>query len=109
VDRVHSTWTGWGGAARVHRGLRWCGQEGSPVLAGGGGGGRAKLGGFRGVLTGALAVAKRRHDGGEERRWLELVARAKESARGKRGGEGRECSSPFYRGRGSAWVGWSGW
>jgi hypothetical protein len=79
------------------------------VLASGGGGGRAGLGGFRGVLIGALAVAKRRHDGGEERRWLELVARAKESVRGKWGREGRGCSSPFYRGRGSAWEGWSGW
>jgi hypothetical protein len=33
------------------------------------------------VLTGARAVAKRRRDGGEERRQLELGARAKEGAR----------------------------
>jgi hypothetical protein len=33
------------------------------------------------VLTGARAVAERRRDGGEERWWLELDARAKEGVR----------------------------
>jgi hypothetical protein len=52
------------------------------------------------VLTGARAAAKRQHDRGEEWRWLELGARAKEGARelgreGKRGGEGRGCLSPL--------------
>jgi hypothetical protein len=40
---------------------------------------------------------KRRRDGGKERRWLELIARAKEGVKeleleGKRGGEGRGLS-----------------
>jgi hypothetical protein len=59
------------------------------VLVGDGGGGRAGRGGARGVLTGARAVAKRQRDGGEERWWLELVARVKEGAR-ELGREGKK-------------------
>jgi hypothetical protein len=60
-------------------------------------------------LTGARAAVERRHDGGDERWWLELSARVKEGARelereGKRGGEGQGCSSPFYRARREAEV-----
>jgi hypothetical protein len=45
-------------------------------------------------------VVERLHDGGNERRGLELDATAMKSARefkreGKRGGEDRGCSSPF--------------
>jgi hypothetical protein len=48
----------------------------------------------------------RRRTGGNERRRLELVARAEESTKklrreGMRCGEGRGVSSPFYRGRGA--------
>jgi hypothetical protein len=51
-------------------------------------------------------VAKRRCDGGEEWRH-ELGARAKEGMRelgreGKRGGEGRRCSSPFIGAEGAS-------
>jgi hypothetical protein len=66
------------------------------------------------VLTGARAAPVRWRDGGEERRRFELGARAKEGVRvlgreGKRGGEGRGCSSSFYKGRWSAEEGWPGW
>jgi hypothetical protein len=49
------------------------------------------------VLTGAQAVAKRWRDRGKEQRWLELIARGKESAKelereGKRCDEGRGLS-----------------
>jgi hypothetical protein len=59
-------------------------------------------------------AAERQRDGGQERRRLELGARAKEGVRklrreGERGGEGRGCSSPFYRGEGSVGKGWPGW
>jgi hypothetical protein len=52
---------------------------------------------------------ERRHNGGDERWWLELNVRVKEGARelereGKRGGEGQGCSSPFYRARREAEV-----
>jgi hypothetical protein len=51
-------------------------------------------------LTGARAVVESWRDRGNERRGLELGASATEGARelkreGKRGGEGRGCSSPF--------------
>jgi hypothetical protein len=76
-------------------------------LIGGGEGGRAGQGSAEDVLIGARAVAEKRRDGGEEWRWLELSARELRRD-GKRGGEGRGCSSPFlgpkeHRG------GWSGW
>jgi hypothetical protein len=58
------------------------------------------------VLTGARAATKRRHDGGEERRWLELITRAKEDARelrreGKRCGEGWGALRPFIGAEGA--------
>jgi hypothetical protein len=51
-------------------------------------------------LTRARAAVERRHDVGDERRGLELSARATKGVRElkrerKRGGEGRGCSSPF--------------
>jgi hypothetical protein len=51
------------------------------VLTGDGGGGRAGRGGAREVLTGDGGVATRRRTGGNERRRLELVARAEEGAK----------------------------
>jgi hypothetical protein len=51
------------------------------VLAGDGLGGQAGRGGVREVLTGDGRVAERWRTGGHERRRLELVARAKESAK----------------------------
>jgi hypothetical protein len=60
------------------------------VLAGDGGGGRAGRGGAREVLTGDERVAERWHTGGHERQRLELVARAKESAKELRK-EGMRC------------------
>jgi hypothetical protein len=52
------------------------------------------------VLTGDGGVAKRRRTGGNERRWLELVARAKEGVKelrreGMRCGEIRGSHRPF--------------
>jgi hypothetical protein len=103
VDWVHDAWTrsrgsgppwieavqtrGLGGALPA-RGVRALG------LANDGGGGRAGRGGARVVLTLARAATKRRHDGGKERRLLELVVRVKEGAKelrreGERGGEGQ--------------------
>jgi hypothetical protein len=84
------------------------------VLTGDGGGGRARQGGARGVLTGARAAVERQHGRGEEWRRLELSVRAKEGAR-ELGREGKkERSGPgvliaFYSGRRSAGEGWSGW
>jgi hypothetical protein len=60
------------------------------VLAGDGGGGRAGRGDAREVLTGDGGVAERRRIRGNERRWLELVARAKEGAE-ELGREGMRC------------------
>jgi hypothetical protein len=82
-------------------------------LAGDGGGGRAGRGGAREVLTGDGGVAERRRTGGNEWRWLELVARVKEGAKelgreGMRRGESQGVSPSFYRGRGSAGEGWPG-
>jgi hypothetical protein len=52
------------------------------------------------VLTGDGGVAERWRTGGNERRWLELVARAKEGAKelgreGMRCGESRGSRRPF--------------
>jgi hypothetical protein len=52
------------------------------------------------VLTGDGGVAKRRRTGGNERRWLELIARAKKGAKelgreGMRCGESRGSHRPF--------------
>jgi hypothetical protein len=70
------------------------------VLASDGGEGRAGRGGAREVLTGDEGVAERWHTRGNERRWLELVARAKEGAKelgreGMRCGESRGSHRPF--------------
>jgi hypothetical protein len=76
------------------------------VLAGDGGGGRAGRGGAREVLTGDGGVAKRRHTEGNERRQLELIARAKEGVK-KLGREGMRCCEsrgshrPFIGARGA--------
>jgi hypothetical protein len=64
------------------------------------------------VLTREGVAAKRQHDRGEERRRLELGARAKEGARvirreGKNGGEGRGCSPHFIGAKGA--PGGGGW
>jgi hypothetical protein len=58
------------------------------------------------VLTGDGGVAMRRRTGGSERRWLELVARAKEGAKelgreGMRCGEDRGFHRPFIGARGA--------
>jgi hypothetical protein len=90
------------------------GRWSSPVLAGDGGGGRAGRSGAREVLTGDGGVATRRHTGGSERRWLELIARAKEGAKelgreGMRCGEGRGSHRPFIGARGAPERGgWGG-
>jgi hypothetical protein len=60
----------------------------------------AGQGGAREVLTSDGGVATRRRTGGSERRWLELVARAKEGTKelrreGMRCGEGRGSHHPF--------------
>jgi hypothetical protein len=70
------------------------------VLAGYGGGGQAGRGGAREVLTGDGGVAKRWRTRGNERRWLEIVARAKEGVKelgreGMRCGESRGSHRPF--------------
>jgi hypothetical protein len=70
------------------------------VLAGDGGGGQAGRGGAREVLTVDGRVAERWRTGGHERRRLELIARAKESAKelgreGMRCGESRGSHRPF--------------
>jgi hypothetical protein len=60
------------------------------MLTGDGGGGRAGRGGAREVLTGDRGVAMRRRTGGNERRWLELIARAEEGTKKLRR-EGMRC------------------
>jgi hypothetical protein len=70
------------------------------VLTGDGGEGRAGRGGAREVLTCDGGEATRRRTGGSERRWLELIARAKEGAKelgreGMRCGEIRGSHHPF--------------
>jgi hypothetical protein len=74
-------------------------------LTGDGGGGRVGRGGAREVLTGDGGVATRRRTGGNERRRLELVARAEEGAKmlgreGMRCGEGRGGSHHPFIGAG---------
>jgi uncharacterized protein involved in type VI secretion and phage assembly len=59
------------------------------VLTSGGGEGRAGQGSVRGVLTGARAAVERHCDGEEDRRWLELAARAQEGTRELESGWGR--------------------
>jgi hypothetical protein len=104
--------------------VRWTADRGrggaSPVcgaraleLADDGGEGRAGRGGAREVLTGDGGVAERWRTRGNERQWLELIARAKEGAKelgreGMRRGESQGVSPSFYRGRGSAGEGWPG-
>jgi hypothetical protein len=82
------------------------GRWSSPGLTGDGGGGRADREGAREVLTGARAVMKMRRTGGSERRWLELIARAKEGAKelgreGMRCGESRGSHRPFIGAEGA--------
>jgi hypothetical protein len=60
------------------------------VLAGDGGGGRASRGSAREVLTSDGGVSTRQRTRGNERRRLELVARAEEGAK-KLGREGMRC------------------
>jgi hypothetical protein len=83
------------------------------VLAGDGGVGQAGRGGAREVLTGDGRVAERWHTGGHERRRLELIARAKESAKelgreGMRCGESRGSHRPFIGGGREHRRGWPG-
>jgi hypothetical protein len=59
------------------------------------------------VLTGSQATAERRRNDGEERRWLELGARAEEGeseleSKEERCGVLRGCSSPFIGARGAS-------
>jgi hypothetical protein len=54
------------------------------------GGGRVGRGSAREVLTGDGGVATRRRTRGNERRWLEIVARAEEGVK-KLGREGMRC------------------
>jgi hypothetical protein len=66
------------------------------------------------VLTRACAMAETRRDGGKDSWRLELDSSAKEGARelrreGKRGGEGRGCSSPFIGVDGAPGSGGRGW
>jgi hypothetical protein len=82
VDRVHD--------AVAPRRRAAHGRWSSPVLAGDGGGGRAGRGGAKEVLTGDGGVATRWRTGGNERRRLELIARAEEGAK-KLGREGMRC------------------
>jgi hypothetical protein len=79
VARLRSTVDRGGVDKRAWR--RLVRRAGSPVLTVGGGGGRAGRGGAGGVLTGARAAAEGQRDGGEEGRWLEFNARAKEGVK----------------------------
>jgi hypothetical protein len=59
-------------------------------------------------------AAKRRHDRGEERRWLEFSAGVMKGRRdhgieGKKGRRGSRVLITFVRGRGSTGEGWLGW
>jgi hypothetical protein len=65
------------------------------------------------VLTGDGGVATRRRTEGSERRWLELIARAKEGAKelkreGMRCGEGWGSHRHFIGGRGASGRGGRG-
>jgi hypothetical protein len=76
------------------------------MLAGDGGEGRAGRGCAREVLTGDGGVAERRHTGGNERRRLEIIARAKEGTKelrreGMRCGESRGSHRPFIGAEGA--------
>jgi hypothetical protein len=83
------------------------------VLTGDGGEERADRGGAREVLSGDGGVAERRRTGGNERRQLELVVRAKAGAK-ELGREGMRCGEswgshhPFIGAGGSAGEGWTG-
>jgi hypothetical protein len=83
------------------------------VLTSDGGGGRGGRGGAREVLTGDRRVAERWRTGGHERWRLELVTRAKESAK-ELGREGMRCDEslgshrPFIGAGGSTGEGWPG-
>jgi hypothetical protein len=95
MEWVHRSWTGGAPGSTVDRGGADRGRGGASPTRGryslsvltGDGGGRAGRGGARELLTGARAVAKRRHTGGSERWWLELNARLKEGTKelGERG------------------------
>jgi hypothetical protein len=83
------------------------------VLVGDGGEERAGRVGAREVLSGDRGVAERRRTGGNERRRLELVARAKEGVKelrreGMRCGESRGSHRPFIGAGGSVGEGWPG-
>jgi hypothetical protein len=91
ADRADPRWTadrGRGGASPAH-GAR------ALELAGDGGGGRAGRGSAREVLTGDRGVAMRQRTGGNERRRLELVARAEEGAKKLRR-EGMRCGEGWW-------------
>jgi hypothetical protein len=98
MDRVHGAVDRRQHRSTVDRGqrARQCAGAGarwsSPVLADDGGGGRADRGGAREVLTGDGGVAEGRRTGGNERRRLELIARAKEGAK-ELGREGMRCGA----------------
>jgi hypothetical protein len=58
--------------------------------------------------------AERRHDRGEERRWLEFIAGVMKGRRDhgieeKKGRRGPRVLITFVRGRGSTGEGWLGW
>jgi hypothetical protein len=66
-----------------------------------------------GALTGSWAAVDRRCKRGDEWRWLQLSARAKEGVRelrreGKNGGEGRGYPSPFIGAEGAPGMGVQG-
>jgi hypothetical protein len=85
ADRAGPWWTTdrWRGSASLARGAR------ALELVDDGGGGRTGRGGARELLTGD-GVGMRWHTGGNERRWLELIARAEEGTK-KLGREGTRC------------------
>jgi hypothetical protein len=114
VDRVHGAVDHGQRGSSVDRGqsARWC-LAGTPVLADDGGEERAGRGGAREVLIGDGGVVERRRTGGNERRRLELVMRAKEGTKelereGMRCDESRGSHHPFIGAGGSAREGWPG-
>ncbi len=83
------------------------------MLVGDGGGGQAGRGGAREVLTGDGRVVERWRTGSHKRRRLELMARAKESAKelgreGMRCGESQGSHRPFIGAGGSTREGGRG-